>query len=327
MRAALASLLLLSSAARAAPVQLQARLAVGPLYDRNPARVPQPIEPSAGASLVASVDGSVANGETQRTTGSADLGLRWFTPASNESQLASRLFLSHAIRTGDWLALVLSGSGQDRQIRDDQRESSTVEGTLGAELGPWSWFSASLYAGARRFVYRAGLDLLTSPRSSAFKGPAGGASLRAELGDHLVSTTWELQRRFYDDGLRSTVSVMGADWSYRGRVLLGAGYQLALARGDPIFDGNRHRFQASVGMPVSLDLVLGMEATYVLGNVRVTTEDEERYSSLGARVTRPLAGPVELEATLRWYHSFQSGAPYDRVIAVLAAVVVLGDGP
>ena len=46
--------------------------------------------------------------------------------------------------------------------------------------------------------------------------------------------------------------------------------------------------------------------------------------SAATRLER-MTGPLSLESTLRWYHSFSRATPYDRVIAVLAAVVTVGD--
>src|SRR5689334_9764939 len=137
-----ALLLCLSATARADPPRLQARLAVGPLYDRNPSRdtAPEGRVPSGGISGVVSLDGSLQETPKQLSTMAADVGLRWFAAATSESQLASRLALTHAIRTGDELVLVLSATGQDRQLQGNDRESSSLEGTAGGELGPWDWF-------------------------------------------------------------------------------------------------------------------------------------------------------------------------------------------
>jgi hypothetical protein len=324
-----ALLLCLSATARADPPRLQARFALGPLYDRNPARdtAPEGRVPSGGVTGVVSVDGSLQESPVQLSTLAADVGLRWFSAARSESQLASRLALTHAVRTGDRLALVLSGSAQDRQLQGNERESSSLEGTAGGELGPWDWFSARLYGGARRFVYRADGSSCGVGPCRSFTGPLAGTALRGEVSEHHAFTaSFEIDDRFYDSGETSSVSVVGLDWSYRGRVLVGAGWQLVLGTGDPIFRGNRQRFSVLAGTPIAGDVILSLEATYQIpNNVLVTEEDDEKYSSLGAKLSRPLAGPVSLESTLRWYHSFRSTTPYDRLIVVLAAVVTVGN--
>lgn len=332
MRAApLALLLLMATAARAEPARVQARLALGPLFDQNPSReVGLGVgDPSGGVSTVASLDASLQESERHLTTAFADLGARWFSPKSSASQLASRLTLAHAVRVGDRIALVLSGSGRDLQTRNRDRESSTVDGTLSSELGPWDWFSARVYGGGRYFTYRGSEKRCSGAPCGALAGPIAGTALRAEvLPRHAVMASYQIERRFHDSGDASTVSVLGVDWSYRGNVLLGAGYQLVLAADDPLFRGDRHRFQGLAGAPVPGDLILSVEATYQLANdVLVTTEDDEKYSSLGAKLTRPLAEGVDLEGTLRWYHSFQSNAAYDRLIVVVGVAMALGDPP
>lgn len=322
-----ATLLGLSGAALAdeEPLSVKGRAVVGPMYDQNPARDSER-PPSAGASAVLLLDGALRPHPAHVTTASLDLGARWFASVEDESQIASRITLAHAMRALDWLAPIASVSAKDRQVRNAHLEFSEVEGSVGAELGPFDRLSGRAYGGARRFWYRENPDY-------DHGGPFGGVLLRGTLSPRqAVSAGWELSLRRFDgdEEARPPAHLVTLDWSYRGRFLLSAGYQLAIAPGDKIYEDHRHRVHALAGMRLPAEVLATVELAYQHARFRAreddvafVPEDEDRFPSLGIKLTRELGGDLSIESTVRGYYSLLETTSYERVIATLGLALAL----
>jgi hypothetical protein len=325
-------LLLPFGGARAeAALRVDGGLALSPVWDSNPRRTTGAPPVSDGALLLLG-DGALwyLPTDSQRLSLSWEGGARIYGSERAQDELINRLRLLHEIAFGSVLQTRLGASLEDHAVRDGDREFTTLGGEAELEVLPDAWISPRLRGSLRRF------DYAPDPRWS-FDGH--GASLGFGLrpgGHHLLAAAVEQQWLDFGevrtdgeerhDRLRS----LSLDWTHRGRVIVGSGWQLA--ENETNAPGNRwvrHRLHALFGgrLPF-LDLLLTARATLQLLRfsdglqidpefLHIEQERGENLSSVSLKLSRPLGEYLSLELRYQLHAStfLERVLPYERHMA------------
>lgn len=315
------------------PGRLELWAEVGAGADGNPARTPGVAQAPRGfAALLGRarlrLEGEAASAQVTLTEAARLYG-------GEADALASRLEASGRAALGAGLSAALTASGSDTRQRDGLLDRHALRGE-----GVLAWRAGALQASA------AGGWSLFTPREPLLRpfrssGPEGWVRLawwpapahQVSLGAGRAWADfpgWAAAGAPGSPTRRDEALLLSAGWTFRGAALLSLGWDYTDNRsGAPGGDFTRHRLTASgaLGLPADLTLAARLALQWsqypdplLLPAEQRLAEGREALDQAEARLSRPLAGPVEAALTLAWYHARGgAGVPgYQRGVATLA---------
>lgn len=287
-------------AAAQSPVEFEGRLGVGPAWDSNVGRQSgeAPIRDDLALALLAGVDLRWRPATDQQTTLTWTGGGRLFRTHDSENQLAHALSVGHGIHLGGAFSASMDLRRQDRWLESRLRDAADTSGALRLQWAALPGLTPEVRVGWRHF------DWWPDPDWSG-GGPTTGLGLRWQpMRRHVADLGWEMQLRQLP-GRHERMHAGHLGWTWRGPVVLSAGYLLGHAQSDVRgYASVRHRMRVLVGARLPFGLLLSAQG--VLQLVRfpegfriapdLVTEDEESLSSVAAKLALPVGSGLSLEA-------------------------------
>lgn len=286
-------------------------------------------------SVLGSAEGRY-RGPSFQASGGYDLGLREFLRLPSENVVIQSANADASVAVGRSLGLGLDARAKDR--RGGERDYSDLFAEAFLEFVPDSAVELKVRGGAHRFLY---WDQI----AYSFAAPEVGAYARYRFDKHHSAFAFgDLGLRRYQSMTRASPANIapppavrrddrllsgGAGYSFRGPFTLTLSYsyteQSSNSFGETVL---RHRLAATGGTRLPWRLTLLAQAVWQpasypdgvnLSDELNITEDEDNYSSVSAKLLRPLSEHVDVEVrySYAWGALQKNGLSYSRHLAWL----------